>query len=70
MASTHTSLRHAILITAYTDFVQLISFKNDIEEQISYPEHGKWFYKPICNTGDNYSSRTFADILNALKIHF
>ena len=25
MASTHTSLRHAILITAYTDFVQLIS---------------------------------------------
>ena len=25
MASTHTSMRHAILITAYTDFVQLIS---------------------------------------------
>ena len=25
MASTHTSKRHAILITAYTDFVQLIS---------------------------------------------
>ena len=70
MASTHTSMRHAILITAYTDFVQLISFKNDIEEQISYPEYGKRFYKPICNTGDNYSSRTFADILNALKIHF
>lgn len=39
MASTHTSMRHAILITAYTDFVQLISLVEMFDYRFDFYIH-------------------------------
>ena len=47
MASTHTSMRHAILITAYTDFVQLISLVEMFDYRFDIYIHIDKKVKPI-----------------------